>query len=194
MIKHPCSLRQPLSDQTIQALLRVARGEWRGLILMCLHTGQRLPDIAQLPWNSVDLEENRIRFRIAKTQLQHSVPITPRLREYLETLATPAERTGPLFPASAKESSSALRGKFRKLTTRAGVDVRVFDALRITFWLRLQLQFLPSAQLRQLLGHQTKAVSYRYGQSDPTNLKKQPADPRGSKERKGPIRPPSQTD
>ena len=39
-----------------------AGGEWRGLVLAAVYTGQRLGDIAMLTWQQVDLDKNTIAF------------------------------------------------------------------------------------------------------------------------------------
>jgi integrase len=60
------SLRRPLPSATIEALLRVAEGEWHAIILMGWRTGQRLNDIVRLRWSSIDLHRNLIHFHVAK--------------------------------------------------------------------------------------------------------------------------------
>ena len=47
------SLRRPLPSATIEALRRVAQGEWHGIILMGWRTGQRLNEIARLRGQSL---------------------------------------------------------------------------------------------------------------------------------------------
>jgi integrase len=64
--RFPTSLRRPLPSATLEALLRVAEGEWHGIILMWWRTGQRLNDIARLRRSSTDLHRNLIHFHVAK--------------------------------------------------------------------------------------------------------------------------------
>ena len=45
------SLRLPFSVEELRQILRHANGEWRGLTLMGLYTGQRLGDLARMTWN-----------------------------------------------------------------------------------------------------------------------------------------------
>lgn len=133
MKRNPRSFKTGLSDQTIQALLNKARGEWKGLILIGLHTWQRLRDIAGLDWLSVDLERDTIRYHVAKTRRTHNVPIAAALREYWVRLQKPSELRKPVFPGSAGHSITELNRQFVKLATMAGVDVGGFEALRIAF-------------------------------------------------------------
>jgi hypothetical protein len=44
-----------------------AGGEWRGLVMVGLYSGQRLGDVANLTWSQVDLVNGRISFVTAKT-------------------------------------------------------------------------------------------------------------------------------
>jgi hypothetical protein len=123
-----------------------------GLIVMSLHAGQRLRDIPQLSWLSVDWEGDMIRFHTTKTRLMHDAPMTAALRQYLETLPKPPEPGGPLFPAAAKQILAALDARFKNLATAAGVDAWGFGALRVTSWLRSERQLLASVDFMQLIG------------------------------------------
>ena len=69
----------------LQSLFRAASGEWRGLILFGLYTGQRLGDIARLLWLNVNLDLAEISFKTSKTDRQQIIPIADTLREYIET-------------------------------------------------------------------------------------------------------------
>jgi integrase len=151
-MQHPGSLSQPLSDQTIHALLARARGEWMGLILMGRHAGQRLREIPHLSWLSVDWEGDRLRFHTTKTRLMHDAPMTAALRQYLETLPKPSELGGPLWPESAKQILAVLDARFKNLATAAGVDAWGFGALRVTSWLRSERQLLASVHIMHLVG------------------------------------------
>src|SRR5260370_38826895 len=62
---NPCLAIEPLRDrpqrkgvftpEQVSALLNVAKGDWRGLVLAGFYTGQRLNDLANLRWRDVDL-------------------------------------------------------------------------------------------------------------------------------------------
>jgi len=188
MKMHPSSLRKPLSDQAIRALLDRAEGEWKGLVLMGLHTGQRLQDLVQLSWKCVDLQKSTIRFYVAKTGLTHAVPISATLREYLETLSKSPGSGGLMFPASAKGTLTELKGQFAELVAAAGIAVGGFGALRVTFWERFQNQTL-SAEVMQLVRQQPCDVLHCYGRFDKRTLKKKLAKLPWFKRQKRPRRP-----
>jgi hypothetical protein len=123
-----------------------------GLILMGFHAGQRLGDIPQLSWLSVDWEGDMIRFHTTKTILMHDAPMTAALRQYLETLPNTAEPGGSLFPASAKQLLAVLNARFKNLATAAGVDAWGFGALRVTSWPQSERQLLASVHIMHLVG------------------------------------------
>ena len=104
MKQHPTYLRRPLSDAVGQALSDRAKGEWQGLILMGLHTGQRLRDIVRLSWKCVDLKRNARRFPVVKIQRTCAVPLSAVLRGYLVTVPKSSEPRGPVFPESTKRT------------------------------------------------------------------------------------------
>jgi len=64
--------RRPFKLPEIKRLLRAAHGEWRGLILFGLYTGQRLGDIARLTWQNIDLARARTRARYAQDKTTRS--------------------------------------------------------------------------------------------------------------------------
>lgn len=59
--------RRPFDEAELRTLLSVAKGEWHGLILGGLYTGQRIGDLASLTRRKVNLAEELIKFRSQKT-------------------------------------------------------------------------------------------------------------------------------
>ncbi len=155
---------------------------------MGLHTGQRLLDIVRLSWKCVDLEKSTIRFYVAKTGLTHAAPMLAALREYLEPLSKRSGSAGLIFPASAKATLAELKDQFAELVAADGIPVWGFDALRVTFWPRFQSQTL-SAEVMQLVGHQSSDVLHRYCRFDKRTLKKKLAKLPWFKRQKRPRRP-----
>jgi integrase len=60
------SARQPFDLEQVKALLCAAKGDWRGAIMVALYTGARLADVANMRWESVDLQNKWICFRVGK--------------------------------------------------------------------------------------------------------------------------------
>jgi len=74
-----------------------ASGEWEGIILFGLYTGQRLKDIARLTCHNIDTENEELRFVTAKTGRRMSIPLAAPLlaldsahsQQYFVPLAAP---------------------------------------------------------------------------------------------------------
>ena len=77
-----------------------AEGEWKGLILFGLYTGQRLRDIASLTWRNVDLQAGEIALLTNKTGRQVIVPLVEALSSYLQDVPSSDDPAAPIFPKS----------------------------------------------------------------------------------------------
>lgn len=121
-----------LLNPMIEALLRAAEGEWRGIILIGLGTGRRLNDIAQLRRDAIDLRHGLIRFDLAEPALgAEQVRLSPALRRFITMLPKPLTPDALLFPRSAKQTVGLLQQEFRQTATRAGLTRWTFDAVRL---------------------------------------------------------------
>jgi len=117
-------VKQPFTVEQIKALLRNAQGDWCGAIMVALYTGARLQDVADMRWESVDLQKKWISFRAGKTKQRLKLPMHEALHEFL--LELPAADSGKafLFPSLAGKSSgggSGLSTAFSRLMERAKV-------------------------------------------------------------------------
>jgi integrase len=79
-----------------------AGGEWRGLVLTAVYSGQRLGDIARLAWQQVDLEKKTISFVTQKTGKRLSLRLAKPLQEYFERLPSCDDPESFVFPKSAE--------------------------------------------------------------------------------------------
>jgi integrase len=98
---NPCLAIKPLKNkpqrkgvftpEQVAALLKAAKGDWRGLILLAFYSGQRLLDCANLRWRDVDLVSGikTIRFQVRKTGAEVVTVIHQALEDYLLSLPTP---------------------------------------------------------------------------------------------------------
>jgi integrase len=72
--------RRAFTLDEVRKLLRQcdqAGGEWRGLVLTGLYSGQRLGDVARLTWSQVDLNQGRISFVTSKTAKRLEIALEP---------------------------------------------------------------------------------------------------------------------
>jgi integrase len=79
-----------------------AGGEWRGLVLTAVYSGQRLGDIARLTWQQIDLEKKTISFVTQKTGKRLSLSLAKPLQEFFEGLSSTDDPNAPVFPKSAE--------------------------------------------------------------------------------------------
>jgi integrase len=177
-LKNRAPRKSIFTTEQISALLKVAQGDWRGLILTAFYTGSRLHDAANLKWRDVDLVSDKtIRFVQAKTGREIVVALHPTLEDFLLSLPAPASDGEPLFPTLAGRVTSPLSKEFRALMQRARIEQRVirersksgrsvaalsFHSLRHSFNSILANQGIPEELRMMLTGHSSRLVHKIY--------------------------------
>jgi len=190
--------RRPFTLDELKILLDVASQEWRGMILAALYTGQRLKDIASLTWANVDLERDEFRFATSKTGRRQVIPIARPLRRHIETLLAGDNPSAPLFPsafriATGNRDTSALSQQFHDVLVAAGLALprppkwkpqgqgrespRVrsevsFHSLRHTATSLLKNAGVSEAVARDIIGHESAAISRHYTHIDEGSKRK----------------------
>ena len=92
-----------------------AGGEWRGLVLAAVYTGQRLGDIAMLTWQQVDLDKNTIAFVTRKTTKRLNLSLATPLKKYFDELPSvddPKEYVFPKAAVMAEKHTGTISTKF----------------------------------------------------------------------------------
>jgi integrase len=92
--------REPFTARELARLIETAQGDWRGAVLLGATSGLRLSDVANLCWESVDLDAGLLRIETQKTGRLVIVTMHPDFASWL------AERPrgigkAPVFPALA---------------------------------------------------------------------------------------------
>lgn len=182
--------RRAFTLAEIGRLLRIADGEWKGISLGGLYTGQRLSDIATWRWENVDLVARELAFTSRKTGRRMVIPIAEALADYLLSLPTSDDPTAFVFPVSAghiarakSEQSGTLSNQFYELLARAGLVRRrshskaaggpgrsgkrkvseiSFHSFRHTATSLLKNAGVPQSVVMDIIGHESKAVSQVY--------------------------------
>jgi integrase len=116
--------RRPFTIEQVRAILKAAQGDWRGAIMVAFYTGARLQDVADMRWESVDLQNKWISFRAGKTQQRIKLPMNEALHEFLLELPAPDTGKAFLFPSLAQRSTggkSGLSAAFVRIMERACV-------------------------------------------------------------------------
>jgi integrase len=175
--------RRPFTLSEIRRVLRTAGGEWRGIILFGLYTGQRLGDIANLTWQNVDLERSELALVTRKTKRRVLVPLAAPLQNFLADTATGGDDPRqPIFPEAASVTrTGTLSNQFYQILADAGlVEPRShaangkgrenrrafneisFHALRHTATSLLKDAGISPVIVQDIIGHDSPAVSAHY--------------------------------
>lgn len=124
----PWEKRRPYSDDEVEALLGLAEGPEKVMVLLGAHAGLRIGEMADLRWSDLDLERGQLRVRSGKGGKAATVSVTKRLRDALEELklTTSAGQheknrhrdAGLVLPWAADHA----RKRFKRVCALAGVD------------------------------------------------------------------------
>jgi len=189
--------RRPFDETELRTLIEVAEGEWEGLVLGGLYTGQRLGDLASLTGRKVSLADELIKFRSQKTGRDMVIPIAAPFLAYLKK-HFPKDPDAPIFPEAAAEKLEAdgesrrLSAQFHALLVKAhlakprpkdknsgkGHSVKrtvselTFHSLRhnTTSWLKRA--GVPESVVRDIIGHESELVSREYTHMDDESKRK----------------------
>jgi integrase len=174
--------RRPFTLPEIKRLLRAAHGDWRGMILFGLYTGQRLGDIARLTWQNVDLERGELALVTRKTKRRVQIPIAAPLQAFLLQMPVSDDPKQPLFSkAFAMKRISTLSNQIYDIMADAGLVAarthkatgkgrssrRVFNelsfhALRHTATSLMKNAGVSPAIVQDIIGHESPAISAHY--------------------------------
>lgn len=182
--------RRAFTLPEIGRILRIASGEWKGIVLAGLYTGQRLSDIATWRWENVDVARRELAFTSRKTSRSMLVPIAEPLADYLIALPATDDGRAFVFPTAAGHimrarsgQSATLSNQFYDLLARAGLVRRrthakatdgrgrgsrrkvneiSFHSFRHTATSLLKAAGIPQSVVMDIIGHESKAVSQLY--------------------------------
>lgn len=183
--------RRAFKLEELKKLLEVADAEWRTMILMGIYTGQRLGDIAALDWGNIDLQRSEITLTTQKTGRTQIIPLAKPLLKHLEGIAGSDVPDAPLCPSLVGNGPSWLSNQFYDLMTKAklvparthqkakeGRDKRrtlhalSFHALRHTATSLLKNAGVSDAIARDIIGHESAAISKSYTHIDEATKRK----------------------
>ena len=189
--------KEVFTQGQVEALLRIAEKEWKGVILLGFYCGLRLGDAVSLRWKDVDLSTNWISLTPEKTRRLEKmvrIPIHPDLHEYLMSLDGSDDPEAFVHPALAEKKvpgKSGLSLRFSKIVSSAGIKSRLlrpqkhtealtrrhkvrsltFHSLRHTATSWLANEGVPDDVRMKLVGHSDKAVHAKYSHHDERALR-----------------------
>ncbi len=173
--------RRAFTLPELQRIFREAHGEWRGLILFGLYTGQRLGDLAMLTWRNIDVPRGEVALVSRKTRRRILIPLADPLRGYLESLPAGDDPDEPIFPKAHTRRTGTLSNQFYEVLVSSGLaekrshraqgkgrDARrsfnqlSFHALRHTATSWMKNAGISPAIVQDIVGHDSAAISAHY--------------------------------
>ena len=172
------------------AVLSVADGEWKSMILFGLYTGQRLSDIAGLIWANLDLQARELRLVQRKTGKRINLPLAGSLLAHVESLPSSDDPSTPIHPRAYALMErvgrvAGLSGQFADLLAQAGLRNQQphrrthgkgsgignsqagisFHSLRHSAVSFLKESGVPESVVMEMVGHDSVEISRHYTRS-----------------------------
>ena len=170
--------RATFSASQLAKLVRAAEGDWKAAILFGYYTGARLSDVANMRWQSTDLDADTICFTPSKTGREITLPLHPNLKKALK-LQMRGIGKAFMFPSLAGKGTGGahgLSGRFTAIMERAGIEGKImrvvengrgisslsFHSLRHSFTSALANAGVAEEVRMKLTGHSTRDVHAGY--------------------------------
>lgn len=167
--------KEALNKDEIRAILNVAEGSVKTLILIGLYTGMRLGDCCHLKWSEIDFNKQLITKKTSKTGTIVTLPIAPIIDSELSKLPMNKEfvlpEIGEHYPNHADKISRQIKNVFEQ----AGIKTTVksekgnrqivkygFHSLRHTFVSMLHENNVPQMAVMAMVGHNSQDVHRIY--------------------------------
>ena len=186
------STRRAFTLDEMRRILVAADGEWRGIILFGLYTGQRLSDITSLAWNQIDPAAGVVRFVTAKTGAVLDIPLAAPLLDWIGKARVPKSPNAPVFPVADAATVSQNSKAFAKILVAAGLRKELpdhlahkngrnfrreasevtFHCLRHTATSLLKNAGVSDVVAREIIGHKTEAISRAYTHIESKTMKR----------------------
>jgi len=115
--------RGTFTSAQVSKLIRAAKGDWPGAILLGYYTGARLGDVANMRWDAIDWRSKIIRFTPSKTKKPVTIPLHRDLER--ELLKNAGIGKTPMFPSLAGKDTGGkhgLSGRFAAIMERAKIE------------------------------------------------------------------------
>ncbi len=147
--------------------------------LLSIHTGLRLGEIYSLRWSDVDVVHGVTTVRNTKSGRTRHVPMTERVKKMF-TAMTEQSGTGLVFPdRNGQRQKGNISNSFDRavdaLGLNNGVDDRrqrvTFHTLRHTCASWMAMAGVELYSIKEILGHQSIAMTERYSHLCPSRLK-----------------------
>lgn len=186
--------RRAFTLSELTKLLAVCGDDWKTAIIFGVYTGLRLGDVQALTWANLDLETNELTIRTKKTKRLQILPLAKPLMRQIESLPFGDDPKAALCPSFQGSSISGLSNQFYEIMASAGLvqsrgehtkkegkngrnarrqlsDIS-FHSLRHTATSLLKNAGISDVIARDIIGHESAAVSQNYTHIDSETKRK----------------------
>jgi integrase len=155
-----------LSEDDERVLLFASPPYLREMILFALNTGLRTSDIFNLQWVEVDIEQQRLKKIVKKSDRPLSLPLNDRAFAIIE--ARQAIKHGPyvFYNPMTGDRFKDVKGALAAAAKRARVGKITWHMFRHTFASRLTRDGVDIVTVKELLGHSNITTTMRYAHSN----------------------------
>ncbi len=156
------------ANQLLEHLTLVS-SQLHDMAVLSLHTGMRAGEIFNLRWGHIDLENGLIHISDPKSGRSRKAFMTPDVRAIFEARPK-GDQAELIFKNRKGEQIKEISNSFARVVKRLGFNEGItdprqrvtFHTLRHTFASWLAIQGTPILTIKELLGHQTLAMTERY--------------------------------
>jgi integrase len=183
--------RKPFKLEQLKKILDAANDEWKTMILTALYTGLRSSDCAGLTWSNLDLAEAQFTLTEQKTGRTRTIEIAKPLLRHLRRLPAGDTPGSPLCPSLYRKPPGQLANQFYDLISDVGLVPKreyaakdkghssrrqqsplSFHSLRHTAVSLLKNAGVSDVIARDIIGHESEAVSRQYTHIESTTRRK----------------------
>jgi integrase len=157
---------QTLSEAEEKALLAACPPYLQDMIVFAINTGLRPGDIFNLRWEDVDLEQERLKLKVKKTERLLELPLSDQASAVVERRY--AIRRGPFVfynPMTGDRFWDVKLG-LKGASKRAGLEGVTWHIFRHTFASRLIQAGADIVTVKRAFGHSTVTVTMRYAHTN----------------------------
>lgn len=150
-------------DRLLQACKESGAEHLYTQVVLALSTGMRQGEIVNLRWPDVDLKKGRITLHDTKNEERRTVPLTGRALSLMRRKAKVRRIDNDhCFPGEKPGQPTQSRAAWYKALRRAQIDDFRFHDLRHSAASYLAMNGATLAEIAEILGHKTLAMTRRY--------------------------------
>jgi len=161
-----------LSKEESETLVSNCTSHLQPIVITALNSGMRKEEILSLRWDrNIDLMHGFILLEKTKNGKRREIPINLTLRKTLQKLVRHLH-SEYVFVDKKGKRFQGIRRAFKSALRRSGIKDFTFHDLRHTFASQLIMAGVDITTVKELLGHETLAMTLRYSHLAPSHKQK----------------------